>query len=166
MTKIEKYDLALRQIDALLDETGNVLSNLSNASALLRGVLPRSIFVGFYLFDGEKLVLGPFQGGVSCVNITLGKGVCGEAAEKAQTMIVPDVTQHANYIACDAVARSEIVVPMYKNGQLVCVLDLDSALVDDYGQLEQTFLERFTEILIDKTNWQFNQFTLKNEAVK
>lgn len=159
MTKTEKYDLALRQIDALLDETGNVLSNLSNASALLRGVLPRSIFIGFYLFDGEKLVLGPFQGGVSCVNITLGKGVCGEAAEKAQTMIVPDVTQHANYIACDSAARSEIVVPMYKNGHLVGVLDLDSAVVADYGQLEQAFLEQFTEILIEKTDWQFNQFT-------
>ena len=166
MTKTEKYDLALRQIDALLDETGNVLSNLSNASALLRGVLPRSIFIGFYLFDGEKLVLGPFQGGVSCVNITLGKGVCGEAAEKAQTMIVPDVTQHANYIACDSAARSEIVVPMYKNGHLVGVLDLDSAVVADYGQLEQTFLEQFTEILIEKTDWQFSQFTLKNEAIK
>ena len=140
MTKTEKYDLALRQIDALLDETGNVLSNLSNASALLRGVLPRSIFVGFYLFDGEKLVLGPFQGGVSCVNITLGKGVCGEAAEKAQTMIVPDVTQHANYIACDSAARSEIVVPMYKNGHLVGVLDLDSAVVADYGQLAKSRL--------------------------
>ena len=166
MTKTEKYNLALRQIDALLDETGNALSNLSNASALLRGVLPRSIFVGFYLFDGEKLVLGPFQGRVSCVNIALGKGVCGEAAEKAETMIVPDVTQHQNYIACDSAARSEIVIPMFKEGQLVGVLDLDSAVVADYDQIDQAFLEQFTEILIQRTDWQFSQFTLKNEAVK
>ena len=81
-------------------------------------------------------------------------------------MIVPDVTQHANYIACDAVARSEIVVPMYKNGQLVGVLDLDSAVVADYDQIDQAFLEQFTEILIQRTDWQFSQFTLKNEAVK
>ncbi|GAX47108.1 GAF domain-containing protein [Pseudolactococcus reticulitermitis] len=166
MTKTEKYDLALRQLDALLDETGNALSNLSNASALLGGVLPRSLFVGFYLFDGEKLVLGPFQGGVSCVNIALGQGVCGQAAKAAQTMIVPDVTQHKNYIACDSAARSEIVVPMFKNGALIGVLDLDSAVLADYDQQEQDFLERFTEILIEKTDWQFSQFTLKNEAAK
>ena len=166
MTKTEKFDLALRQIDALLDETGNALSNLSNASALLRDVLPRSIFVGFYLFDGEKLVLGPFQGDVSCVNIALGKGVCGEAAEKAETMIVPDVTQHANYIACDSAARSEIVVPMVKAGRLVGVLDLDSTVLAGYDQIDQAFLERFTEILIQKTDWHFSQFTLKNEAAK
>ncbi|GHU36355.1 hypothetical protein FACS1894192_02750 [Bacilli bacterium] len=166
MTKTEKYDLALRQLDGLLDETGNALSNLSNASALLHGVLPRSLFVGFYLFDGEKLVLGPFQGGVSCVNIALGQGVCGQAAKAAQTMIVPDVTQHKNYIACDSAARSEIVVPMFKTGALVGVLDLDSAVLADYDQQEQDFLERFTEILIEKTDWQFSQFTLKNEAAK
>ena len=166
MTKTEKYDLALRQIDALLDETGNALSNLSNASALLRGVLPRSIFVGFYLFDGEKLVLGPFQGGVSCVNIALGKGVCGEAAEKAETIIVPDVTQHQNYIACDSAARSEIVIPLVKAGKLLGVLDLDASQVNGYDAVDRDFLERSCQILIDKTNWYFNQFSIEAKDEK
>lgn len=166
MTKSDHYALACQQLEALLDETGNALSNLSNASALLRGILPNSVYVGFYLYDGDKLVLGPFQGGVSCVNITLGKGVCGEAAQTGQTMIVPDVTQHQNYIACDSTARSEIVVPMYKNGQLLGVLDLDSHVVDDYDSVDQAYLEQFVDILVTKTTWQFDQFTVNHEAEK
>ncbi|GFH41531.1 GAF domain containing protein [Lactococcus hodotermopsidis] len=164
--KQENYNLVLLQLEALLDETGNALSNLSNASALLRGILPNSVYVGFYLYDGEKLVLGPFQGGVSCVNIALGKGVCGESAEKRETIIVGDVTKHQNYIACDSQARSEIVVPMTKNGALIGVLDLDSHLVDDYDKIDKDYLEKFVTILVNKTNWYFDQFTLKNEAEK
>lgn len=166
MTKSDNYDLALQQLDALLDETGNALSNLSNASALLRGILPNSVYVGFYLYDGEKLVLGPFQGGVSCVNINLGKGVCGESAQTAETIIVPDVRRHQNYIACDSKARSEIVVPMFKNGQLLGVLDLDSHVVNDYDSVDQAYLEAFVSILVRKTDWQFNQFTVNHEAKK
>lgn len=166
MTKQENYDLALLQLDALLDDTGNALSNLANASALLAQTLSHQVFVGFYLFDSEKLVLGPFQGGVSCVNIALGKGVCGEAAEKGQTIIVCDVTQHQNYIACDSAARSEIVVPMMKNDALLGVLDLDSSLVNAYDAVDQAFLEKFVMILTTKTDWHFDQLTVKNEAEK
>ncbi|MDR1605986.1 MAG: GAF domain-containing protein [Streptococcaceae bacterium] len=166
MSKQEKYDLACLQLKALLDDTGNALSNLSNASALLAQTLPQQAFVGFYLFDGEKLVLGPFQGGVSCVNIALGKGVCGEAAAKGQTIIVDDVTQHHNYIACDAAARSEIVVPMFKGGQLLGVLDLDSVVTNGYDQVDQAFLETFVAILIDQTDWHFDQFSVEREEVK
>ncbi|GFH40644.1 GAF domain-containing protein [Lactococcus insecticola] len=170
MTKQENYDLALLQLDALIgDGSGNALSNLSNAAALLSGSLPEQVFAGFYLYDGEKLVLGPFQGGVSCVNIALGKGVCGESAEKRETLVVGDVRTHKNYIACDSAARSEIVVPLVKDGDLLGVLDLDANTTDFYGPSEQDFLEKFVAVLIDKTDWRFAQFDQhisENEAEK
>ncbi|WP_454388689.1 GAF domain-containing protein [Streptococcus sp. Marseille-Q8145] len=156
--KISNYQLLLAQLEALLEGETNALANLSNASALLNQVLPHSVFTGFYLFDGNELILGPFQGGVSCVHIALGKGVCGESAEKKQTIIVEDVTQHSNYISCDSRAKSEIVVPMVKDGRLLGVLDLDSALTDDYDKLDQEYLEKFVQILLEKTTWNFEMF--------
>lgn len=160
--KESQYQLLLAQLDALLMDETNALANLSNASALLYQALPRSVFAGFYLYDQTELILGPFQGGVSCVHIALGKGVCGEAAQKQETMIVDDVRQHANYISCDSRAMSEIVVPMIKDGQLLGVLDLDSECVSDYDQLDQEYLEKFVALLIDKTNWDFKMFGVKN----
>lgn len=156
--KISSYQLLLAQLEALLEGETNVLSNLSNASALLNQSLPNSIFAGFYLYDGQELVLGPFQGGVSCVRIPLGKGVCGESAVRRQTIIVEDVRLHDNYISCDAAALSEIVVPMVKNGQLLGVLDLDSQLVADYDALDQEYLEKFVAVLVEKTDWTFAMF--------
>lgn len=160
--KESQYQLLLAQLDALLMGETNALANLSNASALLNQALPRSVFAGFYLYDQSELILGPFQGGVSCVHIALGKGVCGEAAQKQETMIVDDVRQHANYISCDSRAMSEIVVPMVKDGQLLGVLDLDSECVSDYDQLDQEYLEEFVALLIEKTNWDFKMFGVKN----
>ncbi|KXT79784.1 GAF domain-containing protein [Streptococcus panodentis] len=156
--KISNYQLLLAQLEALLDGEDNVLANLSNASALLNHALPRSVFTGFYLFDGAELVLGPFQGGVSCVRIALGKGVCGEAAEKRATLIVEDVTQHANYIACDSAARSEIVLPMVKDGRLLGVLDLDSRVEADYDAIDKKYLQDFVQLLLEKTIWNFEMF--------
>ncbi|HEL1639782.1 TPA: GAF domain-containing protein [Streptococcus suis] len=156
--KISSYQLLLAQLEALLEGETNALSNLSNASALLNQSLPNSIFAGFYLYDGQELVLGPFQGGVSCVRIPLEKGVCGESAAKRQTIIVEDVRLHDNYISCDAAALSEIVVPMVKNGQLLGVLDLDSQLVADYDDLDQEYLEKFVAVLVEKTDWTFAMF--------
>ena len=156
--KINNYQLLLAQLGALLEGETNALSNLSNASALLNQALPNSVFTGFYLFDGQELLLGPFQGGVSCVHIALGRGVCGEAADKQETIIVKDVTKHANYIACDSAAMSEIVVPIVKNGQLLGVLDLDSHLVGDYDTIDQDYLEQFVAILVEKTAWNFAMF--------
>ncbi|MET3559228.1 GAF domain-containing protein [Streptococcus rupicaprae] len=146
------------QLEALLEGETNPLSNLSNASALLKQALPRSVFAGFYLFDGKELVLGPFQGGVSCVHIPLGKGVCGESALKRETLVVDDVTIHPNYIACDAAAMSEIVVPMVKGDTLLGVLDLDSNLKGDYDAIDRDYLERFVTLLVEKTVWDFNMF--------
>ena len=138
-----------------------MLANLSNASALLKTNFPNTVFAGFYLFDGNELILGSFQGGVSCVRIALGKGVCGESAASLQTVIVGDVKTYPNYISCDSSARSEIVVPMVKDGQLLGVLDLDSSLVDDYDEMDQKYLEEFVSILLDKTEWNFSMFEEK-----
>ena len=138
-----------------------MLANLSNASALLKTSFPNTVFAGFYLFDGNELVLGPFQGGVSCVRIALGKGVCGESAASRQTVIVGDVKTYPNYISCDSSARSEIVVPMVKEGHLLGVLDLDSSLVDDYDDLDLKYLEEFVAILLEKTEWNFSMFEEK-----
>lgn len=156
--KIENYETLLLQAQALFANETNALANLSNASAMLNQALPNSVFTGFYLYTGEELILGPFQGKVSCVHIALGKGVCGESAEKRQTLIVPNVKEHENYIACDSAAMSEIVVPMVKNGQLIGVLDLDSHLVADYDAIDQDYLEKFVAILLEKTHFNFDMF--------
>ena len=155
------YQTIIEQLSYLLEGEPNVLANLSNASALLKTSFPNTVFAGFYLFDGNELILGPFQGGVSCVQIALGKGVCGESAASRQTVIVGDVKTYPNYISCDSSARSEIVVPMVKEGHLLGVLDLDSSLVDDYDNLDQKYLEEFVAILLEKTEWNFSMFEEK-----
>ena len=155
------YQTINEQLSYLLDGEPNVLANLSNASALLKTSFPNTVFAGFYLFDGNELILGPFQGGVSCVRIALGKGVCGESAASRQTVIVGDVKTYPNYISCDSSARSEIVVTMVKEGRLLGVLDLDSSLVDDYDNLDQKYLEEFVAILLEKTEWNFSMFEEK-----
>ena len=149
MTNEEKksaYEIMLAQAKAVFANEDNALANFSNASALLNTTLPNSVFTGFYLMDNinNELILGPFQGNVSCV--------------RNRTLIVEDVTKHANYIACDSAARSEIVVPMVKDGKLVGVLDLDSHQVGDYNDVDQDYLEAFVKILLEKTELTFGMF--------
>lgn len=163
MTNEEKksaYELMLAQAKVLFANEDNALANLSNASALLNTTLPNSVFTGFYIMDNinNELILGPFQGNVSCVRIALGKGVCGQSAAEKSTLIVEDVTKHANYIACDSAARSEIVVPMLKEGKLVGVLDLDSHQVGDYNEVDQEYLEKFVNVLLEQTKLTFEMF--------
>lgn len=146
--KKEKYDLLLLQQKGLIEGENHWLATLSNSSALLNETLPDTVFSGYYLFEEDELILGPFQGRVSCTRIHLGKGVCGESAAKRQTMIVDDVTQHANYISCDAAAMSEIVVPMVKNGQLIGVLDIDSSQIGTYDMIDAEYLEQYVEIIL------------------
>ena len=155
------YQMVNAQLTAPLEGEANVLANLSNASALIKMNFPRTVFAGFYLYDGNELILGPFQGGVSCVRIPLGKGVCGESAASRQTVIVGDVKTYPNYISCDSSACSEIVLPMVKNGQLLGVLDLDSSRVDDYDHIDQQYLEEFVAILLETTEWTFSMFEEK-----
>ncbi|WAA10138.1 GAF domain-containing protein [Fervidibacillus albus] len=147
-TKEENYAMVIKQLKSLVEGESNKIANLSNASALLNQFLDRINWVGFYLFEDEQLVLGPFQGLPACVRIPLGKGVCGTAAEKRETIVVPDVHAFPGHIACDANSRSEIVVPMIKNGKLIGVLDIDSPEKNRFDATDQKYLMQFTECLL------------------
>ena len=148
MEKKEAYELMLLQLKGLLEAESNLLANLANSSALLNETLPDTVFAGYYLFQEGELILGPFQGRVSCTRIQLGKGVCGESAAEKKTMIVDNVKEHENYISCDSAAMSEIVVPMLDNDQLIGVLDIDSSKTSSYDEIDQLFLEKFAASLV------------------
>lgn len=145
----ENYDLVMKQLEALIHGEKNHIANLSNAAALLNQFLDRINWVGFYLMDSNsELVLGPFQGLPACIRIPLGKGVCGTAALKKETMNVLDVHQFPGHIACDAASNSEIVIPMIKDGNVIGVLDIDSPEKNRFDELDQKKLEQFTNILL------------------
>ena len=148
MEKKEAYELMLLQLKGLLEAESNWLANLANSSALLNETLPDTVFAGYYLFQEGELILGPFQGRVSCTRIQLGKGVCGESAAEKKTMIVDNVKEHENYISCDSAAMSEIVVPMIADDQLIGVLDIDSGKTNSYDEIDQKYLEEFAAILV------------------
>lgn len=148
MEKKEAYELMLLQLKGLLEAESNWLANLANSSALLNETLPDTVFAGYYLFQEGELILGPFQGRVSCTRIQLGKGVCGESAAEKKTMIVDNVKEHENHISCDSAAMSEIVVPMLDNDQLIGVLDIDSSKTSSYDEIDQLFLEKFAASLV------------------
>lgn len=142
--------LILSQLDALIKNEKNWIANLSNASALLNESLDEINWVGFYLWDevDEQLVLGPFQGRVACIRIDSGKGVCGTAFEKKETIIVPDVNEFPGHIVCDARSQSEIVIPLLKNNKTIGVLDVDAPVKNRFGTDEKKLLEAFVEILM------------------
>lgn len=147
-TREENYQLLIKQLSALLEGETNSIANLSNASALLNQFLERTNWVGFYLMEEGELVLGPFQGLPACVRIPLGKGVCGTAAEQMETVRVEDVHQFPGHIACDAASQSEIVIPLVKEGKLLGVLDIDSPEKNRFDELDQKYLEDFSEVLV------------------
>lgn len=144
----DNYNLLIKQLQALLEGEKNLIANLSNAAALLNQFLERVNWTGFYLKEGHELVLGPFQGLPACVRIPFSRGVCGTCAEKQEIMLVEDVHHFPGHIACDANSRSEIVIPILKNGELLGVLDIDSPEVSRFDELDQRKLEEFVEVLV------------------
>jgi L-methionine (R)-S-oxide reductase len=136
------------QMSALFAGERNGLANAANMSALLYEALPNVNWVGFYFVQGRELVLGPFQGKVACVRIALGQGVCGTAAERRETVIVPDVHAFPGHIACDAASRSEIVVPLIQNGRLLGVLDLDSPQLARFDHEDRSGLIAAVDLLL------------------
>jgi L-methionine (R)-S-oxide reductase len=144
----KNYDLLIKQLKALVEDEKNAIANFSNASALLNQFLDRVNWVGFYLMEDGELVLGPFQGLPACVRIPLGKGVCGTAASKQETVRVEDVHAFPGHIACDAASQSEIVVPIVKDGNLLGVLDIDSPEKNRFDELDQQKLEEFVAVLV------------------
>ncbi|WNF22043.1 GAF domain-containing protein [Mesobacillus jeotgali] len=148
----KNYDLLIKQLKALIEDEKNAIANFSNASALLNQFLDRVNWVGFYLMEDGELVLGPFQGLPACVRIPLGKGVCGTAASRKETLRIEDVHAFPGHIACDAASQSEIVVPMIKDGQIIGVLDIDSPEKNRFDELDQQKLEEFVEVLVQYIN--------------
>ena len=148
MSKPDAYREIHGQLAALLADERDALANAANMSALLFHALPNLNWAGFYFLHGRELVLGPFQGQVACVRIALGRGVCGTAAERRETLIVPDVHAFPGHIACDSASRSEIVIPLIQDGQLLGVLDLDSPLLGRFDQEDGAGLEAAAAVLL------------------
>jgi L-methionine (R)-S-oxide reductase len=146
-TKAQKYTELLPQIEALIKGETDVVANLANVCAALKYGM-NFFWVGFYLVEEEQLVLGPFQGPVACTRINKGKGVCGKAWEKGETIIVDDVDQFPGHIACSSLSRSEIVIPIYNNGAIVAVLDVDSDQLASFDKTDELWLTKLTKLLI------------------
>lgn len=143
------YEMVIKQLHALIEDESDQIANLSNASALLNQFLADINWVGFYLAKEGELVLGPFQGLPACVRIPFGKGVCGTSASERKRMRVEDVHNFPGHIACDAASRSEIVIPLVKDDNLIGVLDIDSPSVGRFTELDETMLVKFSEALIN-----------------
>ena len=145
LTKAERYQQLLPQIEALTAGEPDLTANLANTAAALRQAFG-FFWVGFYVVKVDELVLGPFQGPIACTRIRHGKGVCGASWAQAQTLLVPDVEAFAGHIACSSDSKSEIVVPIIKNGQVVAVLDVDSDQLNDFDHDDQTALEQLMQL--------------------
>ena len=141
LTKAEQYRQLLPQIEALTTGETDLVANLANTVAALRQAFG-FFWVGFYLVKDDELVLGPFQGPIACTRIRRGKGVCGSSWAQAATILVPDVEQFPGHIACSSDSKSEIVVPVLKNGEVVAVLDVDSDQLNDFDHDDQQALEQ------------------------
>jgi GAF domain-containing protein len=136
------YSLLLSQAHALTEGVKHTISNLANLSALLYDTLEDINWAGFYILEGSTLVLGPFQGRPACVEIPLGRGVCGTAAREDRTVVVPDVHAFSGHIACDSASRSEIVIPLRVSGRVWGVLDIDSPSLDRFDESDRECLEK------------------------
>lgn len=150
-TKEEKYALLLKQAQALIEGETNVVANMANLSALLNETF-HFWWTGFYLVHDKELVLGPFQGPVACRRIGFGKGVCGTSWKEQRTIIVPDVEEFPGHIACSSLSRSEIVVPIKQNNQVIGVIDIDSEHLNTFDETDANQLEKLAEMM---NNWTF-----------
>lgn len=139
-SKAEQYETLIPQINGLITGEPDLIANLANVVAALKEQF-KWWWVGFYLVKGEELVLAPFQGPIACTRIAKGRGVCGAAWQQAVTLVVPDVEKFPGHIACSSFSKSEIVVPIIRNGEVIGVLDVDSELPAHFDATDQHFLE-------------------------
>ena len=143
--KMEKYEVLYRQIEALMAGESDIIANMANVAAMIHSTFG-FWWTGFYRVVGEELVLGPFQGPLACSRIRYGKGVCGTAWREQMTQVVPDVEQFPGHIACSSLSRSEIVVPVWRGGEVVAVLDIDSEYLAMFDQGDKFWLERVVKL--------------------
>ena len=144
--KEEKYALLYKQIAAVTESESDTIANMANIAAMIHETF-RFWWTGFYRVVGEELVLGPFQGPLACSRIAYGRGVCGTAWKEARTQVVPDVEQFPWHIACSSASKSEIVVPLFKEGKVIAVLDIDSEHLATFDETDKLWLERIVEKL-------------------
>ena len=149
MTRKEKYENLLLMLKGILEPGEEEITKLSNAAALINALSEDISWCGFYLLRDKELILGPFQGLPACTKIPLGKGVCGTSAEKREIIIVEDVKNFPGHIACDSASRSEIVLPIIKDGRLIGVLDIDSTTVDRFTEEDRFYLKEAVDILAE-----------------
>ena len=142
----EKYALLYKQVTALVESENDTIANMANVAAMIHYTFG-FWWTGFYRVSGEQLVLGPFQGPLACSRIAYGRGVCGTAWKEERTQVVPDVEQFPGHIACSSASKSEIVVPLLKDGKVVAVLDIDSEHLDTFDETDRLWLERIVELL-------------------
>lgn len=153
MSKQEKYEELLPQVAAMIEGETNAVSVMANVTAALQEAF-HWWWTGFYTVNGDRLELGPFQGPVACYRIKRGRGVCGTAWERNETVIVPDVEQFPGHIACSSLSRSEIVVPVHdKNDNVVAVLDIDSKDLATFDETDKLYLEQLAKIVSKTLNW-------------
>ncbi|MEO7445406.1 MAG: GAF domain-containing protein [Ferruginibacter sp.] len=145
-SKKENYQNLLPQVQGLLTGETDLIANLANVAAALKEQF-NWLWVGFYLVKNDELVLGPFQGPVACTRIQPGRGVCGKAWQQAATLIVPDVEKFPGHIACSSVSRSEIVVPLFHNGTVWAILDVDSRELDSFDETDKQYLEEISALI-------------------
>ena len=144
--KAEKYALLYKQIEALVEGESDTIANMANIAAMIHHTFS-FWWTGFYRVCGQELVLGPFQGPLACSRIAYGRGVCGTAWKQQQTQVVPDVELFPGHIACSSLSRSEIVVPVWRNGEIVAVLDIDSEHLSTFDTTDQEWLEKIVQLL-------------------
>ena len=149
--KSEQYKLMNAQLEALISDVPHRIANMANASALIYDTLEDLNWAGFYLMENGILVLGPFQGKTACIEIHVGKGVCGTAVERDEIMVVEDVHQFPGHIACDSASKSEIVLPIHANGEIIGVLDIDSPSLARFDEEDREGLAEFVRIF--EENW-------------
>ncbi len=152
-TKAEIYEELLRQTRGLLDGERDLVANAANIAALIWQIVPDLNWTGFYFMKGGELVLGPFQGKPACVRIAVGKGVCGTAAARRETMLVKDVHAFPGHIACDSASNSELVVPLVKGDRVFGVLDLDSPLFSRFDDEDRRAFEAVVSIFVEGTDF-------------
>ena len=147
--KKEKYESLLPQIEGLISYEDDLIANLSNIAAALKFGMG-FFWVGFYIVKNDELVLGPFQGPIACTRIRMGKGVCGTAWEKNETVLVPNVDEFPGHIACSGDSKSEIVLPASKDGVVKLILDVDSDKLNDFDQTDKEYLEKLMKLIEGK----------------
>jgi GAF domain-containing protein len=152
-TKAEIYEELVRQTRGLLEGERDLVANSANVAALIWQMVPELNWAGFYFLKGGELVLGPFQGKPACVRIAVGKGVCGTAVFRRETVLVEDVHAFPGHIACDSASNSELVVPLIKGGQVRGVLDLDSPQFSRFDDADRRAFEELVRIFVDGTDF-------------